>query len=73
MGLFLQLLDYCFLTDTLLVFVFNTFNKRYIAAQKELNNKICTLQETINSNDVYIKNMKAQSTSLIDKIVYFIS
>jgi len=73
MGLFLQLLSYCFITDTLIVFVFNTFNERYIAAQKELNNKICTLQEAINSNDVCIKNMKAQSKSLIDKLVDFIS
>lgn len=64
MGLFLQLLGYCFLTDTLLVFVFNTFNKRYIAAQKELNNKICTLQEAINSNDVYIKKYESSKYEL---------
>jgi hypothetical protein len=59
MGLFLQLLGYSSLRDTLIVFVFNTFNERYIAAQKELNNKICTLQEAINLNDVCIKKKES--------------
>jgi len=56
---FCHYLGYCFITDTLIVFVFNTFNERYIAAQKELNNNICTLQEAINSNDVCIRNYES--------------